>query len=103
MSLEWTRSVGPERLVTPAGVLPLPRSLATRLGTTAHGVALTIALPVATRMLVVHEGAASTEAAYYRHVLLTATNPNRRRQKTLTNRQHDQHADHGTENALRHC
>ncbi len=94
--------VEPERVVTPAAVLSPHRSNTTRNGATVHGVPPTPALPMEARMLMLQEETPSNEAAYYRQVLQTTTNPSRRR-VTLTNRRDDQHDQHGTEVAPRRC
>ncbi len=57
--------VEPERVVTPAAVIPPPRSKTTRSGATADAVPPTPALPMEARMLMLQEETPANEAAYY--------------------------------------
>ena len=76
----------------PAAALPPPRSKTTRSGTAAHGVTPTPALPMDARMLLLQDQTPTTEAAHYRHVLLT-TPDRKRRRVTLTSALDPDHQD----------
>ncbi len=87
----------------PAAALPPPRSKTTRSGTAAHGLTPTSALPTDARMLLLQDRTPNTQAAHYRHVLLTTPERNQRR-VTLTTALDPDHTDRDeAEDTPRRC